>query len=399
MSGQDRMPRILFATGHLPCPPQMGAHLRVFNIAKQLRKAGSVTFVYIGKPFDPVRLKATQQELGPVQTFVIPDRPCPSFLKSHRYRFEYHWPWYHSAKLSKTDQATFFELCKSHDLNWFHTLNPADTAGRFSYPDAVIDLDDLNQKKFSLMLQTETQLRGKIGIQFLIYKWRRWEQIALKRFSHKVVCSPADRVFLGNTPDIHVIPNGFEKPEITPVWKSRRQTRVGFIGQVDYMPNRRGLEWFTQTIWPIILKQQPNARLRIAGNMTCKDRFSAVPSCDILGFIPSTEDEFATWSSMIVPLQFGGGTRLKILDAFSKKCPVISTSVGAYGLDITHGRDILIADTAEDFASCCIDLLDQEDFGRKIADEAWQLFEANYTWDAIGKTIQSVVQNATGGIL
>ena len=95
---------------------------------------------------------------------------------------------------------------------------------------------------------------------------------------------------------------------------------------------------------------------------------------------------------MIVPLRYGGGTRLKILEAFSRMCPVISTSVGAYGLDVTHNKDILLEDAPQAFADQCIRLLQQPNYGKSLAEAGWELFQKKYTWDVIGKSIQNTVK-------
>ena len=94
---------------------------------------------------------------------------------------------------------------------------------------------------------------------------------------------------------------------------------------------------------------------------------------------------------MIVPLRYGGGTRLKIIEAFSRKCPVISTSVGAYGLDVTDSKDILLEDTPQAFADQCIRLLREPNYGKSLAEAGWELFQKKYTWDVIGNSIQNAV--------
>jgi glycosyltransferase involved in cell wall biosynthesis len=118
---------------------------------------------------------------------------------------------------------------------------------------------------------------------------------------------------------------------------------------------------------------------------------------EMLGFVENTALEMARWCGMIVPLHFGGGTRLKILDAFSKKCPVISTRVGAHGLKVSHQKNILLADEPEDFADQCIRLLQNPSAGQAIAEEAWKLFLAEYTWDRIGEKIEIVLNDIISG--
>jgi len=104
-------------------------------------------------------------------------------------------------------------------------------------------------------------------------------------------------------------------------------------------------------------------------------------------------EEIAAWSAMVVPLRFGGGTRLKILEGFSRMCPMVSTPIGAYGINVSNGKDILLAESAEDFAEKCIQLLKQPELGLHLAEQGWNLFQSQYTWDIIGRAVEAAVQD------
>lgn len=95
---------------------------------------------------------------------------------------------------------------------------------------------------------------------------------------------------------------------------------------------------------------------------------------------------------MIVPLLLAGGTRIKILEAFSRFCPVVSTSIGAYGLNVEHQKNILLADDPESFAEQCRFLCEKPEAGLSLAQEAWNSFIQRYTWDQIGRNIQIAVE-------
>jgi glycosyltransferase involved in cell wall biosynthesis len=90
----------------------------------------------------------------------------------------------------------------------------------------------------------------------------------------------------------------------------------------------------------------------------------------------------------------GGGSRVKIAQAFSRKCPVVSTSLGAFGYEVENGSDILIADNPENFSAACIKLIQDEECGRTIAENAWEKFLANWTWNSIGHTLERVVEQS-----
>ena len=242
------------------------------------------------------------------------------------------------------------------------------------------------------MYEKAEGLREKVATKLLTYKWKRRERQALERFDLAAVCSEDDKEYLGGRDRIRVIPNGFEPPEKEIQRTAAGQMRLGFIGNLEYGPNFDGLEWFGQAVWDLIKKEIPAARLRMVGIKPAKVQRLDREGFEWLGFVEDTAEEFASWSAMVVPLRIGGGTRLKIVDALSKRCPVVSTRVGAHGLEVTDQKDILLADEPADFAQACLRLMRDDAYGARLAAAGWELFEQNYTWEVIGRAVQQIVR-------
>ncbi len=390
----NQRPKILFVAWEWPCPPRQGSHLRIVNIVRQLQVFGDVTFVCVCSDTDSSRSKETRSQLGSVITCKIHKQQWPGVLEVLRHKFCFHWPWHYGDQLSSEDKKRFAKLCEQYDLVWFHTLNAADAFGQRSYPHSVIDLDDLNQFKFLEMGRFLGTLRTRIAGAVLAFKWRRREKRALDRFSIISLCSEQDKQQLGGSERIAVIPNGFEMPTVKPQWNDRTRLRLGFIGLLGYAPNLYGMKWFAENVWPLVKKQIPNAILRIVGHVDPSADFSGYPGFEHTGFLPDPTDEFASWSGMIVPLHFGGGTRIKILEAFSRMCPVISTPVGAHGLDLEDRKQLIIGKNPDEFADGCIELLTKPDLGKHLASQAWDSFETRYNWTIIGRAIRETAERA-----
>jgi glycosyltransferase involved in cell wall biosynthesis len=117
------------------------------------------------------------------------------------------------------------------------------------------------------------------------------------------------------------------------------------------------------------------------------------PDIDRLGWIADPEAEIATWSAMIVPIRFGAGTRVKIAEGFSRRCPIVSTHIGAYGYDVRDGEQLCLADTAEDFAAACIRLMQSPREGEAIGERGWREFMQKWTWDAIAPNVWAAAQD------
>jgi polysaccharide biosynthesis protein PslH len=162
---------------------------------------------------------------------------------------------------------------------------------------------------------------------------------------------------------------------------------------MDWEPNVDGVEYFCSEVWPAIKAEVPEARLRIVGrNPDRRVQKWASDSIEVTGRVPSVVEHLQQSSVVIVPLRIGGGTRLKIYEAMATAKAVISTTIGAEGLDVHHGRDIILADDPRSFAQAVIMLLrDPELRGRyekAAADTA-----ARYDWPAIGERFSQILQS------
>ena len=114
-----------------------------------------------------------------------------------------------------------------------------------------------------------------------------------------------------------------------------------------------------ENCWPAIRKAVPGIRFSLIGKDTDGPLKPLDRDVDVLGWVEDPAGEIATWSATVIPIRFGGGTRIKIADAFSRKCPVVSTRFGAFGYDVHHGNELLLADDNDPkaFASSCISLI------------------------------------------
>jgi len=383
--------KILYIVKHMPCPPVTGALLRVLNIGRQLKKCGHVTMVYVGRGFPAGSLEATRYEFGDVIIMKPEPYKGRGVAEWLCYKFSKHRPLYCTNKVSDANRKRFLQLRSEHDVVWFNTLPVADYFKIHRFSQSIMDLDDLNQLKFGQKVKLDVGSKQKISSKLSAIKWQWREKQALNRFSFVTVCSLADKKRLGGRSRTHVIPNGFEHTGVKPIGRKPKYMRLGFIGYLDYGPNYDGLKWFGERVWPLITHDIPRARLRIVGQVSKKTDFLNHPGFELLGFLQNPADEFANWSGMIVPLRYGGGTRLKIIEAFSRKCPVVATPIGAYGLEAEQGKNILLAQKPEAFAKACIRLLKDVDYGKQLANAAWDTFEKEYTWAVIGRAIKKVV--------
>jgi polysaccharide biosynthesis protein PslH len=246
---------------------------------------------------------------------------------------------------------------------------------------------------------------GSSGIKKIMYRlefsrMQRYEQKMVRRFRHVIAVSEHDKKLMSAWVDgarLTVVPTGVDTEQFYPESKPVEQNPlVVFVGAMDWEPNVDAAEYFCREIWPAILARVPKAQFRIVGrNPDARVRQLACSSVDVTGRVPSVVDHLREAAVVVVPLRIGGGTRLKIYEAMAMGKAVISTTIGAEGLDVHQGRDILFCDTPDTFAESAVTLLQDEGTRGRLERAAAEL-AANYGWPLIGTKFGQILQGVIG---
>jgi glycosyltransferase involved in cell wall biosynthesis len=158
---------------------------------------------------------------------------------------------------------------------------------------------------------------------------------------------------------------------------------IMFFGAIDYFPNTDGIGFFLREVWPRLQKSRPEARLKIVGlRPTPEVLAQRGPRVEVTGVVDDLRPHLAEAEVVIAPLRVGGGTRFKILEAMAMAKPIVSTAIGAEGIDVAHDESILLADSAGDFAAALERVLADRDLGRRLGARGRALVEDRYSWDA-----------------
>lgn len=179
--------------------------------------------------------------------------------------------------------------------------------------------------------------------------------------------------------DVVLLRNGVSIPSATRRVDEGRH--LVFVASFASEFNREALQWFLDAVWPTVLREVPDACLLVAGRGAPDVRTSHV---DVLGYVENLDDLYARCQVAIAPLRSGAGTRLKVVEALAHGVPVVSTTVGAEGLDLAPGRDFLRSDDPEEFAECCVRLLTDADLRNEIVAAGAESIRARYEWATIG---------------
>jgi polysaccharide biosynthesis protein PslH len=236
--------------------------------------------------------------------------------------------------------------------------------------------------------------------------WREWqtmkraERSYLRKADHVLAVSEADKVeFLDflDPSKLSVVPTAVDSEYFAPPSESATTASIVFTGSMDWLPNEDAVFYFVKEILPLVRERVPSASVTIVGRnpsrrlLALADRESGV---ELTGWVEDVRPFIAKAAVSIVPLRIAGGTRIKIYEAMSMAKPVVSTSVGAEGLPVTNGQNILLADNPPDFAEAVVSLL-TDDVRRKQMGSAARTFVSNsYSWPIVTDALASALSTA-----
>jgi len=394
--------RILLVSQMPPSPPGCGAQARMHGLASQLGRRHELRAVVLLDPsFDRAKCAEAMRAYCEEAVFVHnPKGRDGSFKRALQLRslaslrsYEHHR--FDVAAL----QPAVDELLARFACDLVLVEFPFLARYRFRTRDGrdLPRVIDTHNVEFDLQRQ---MAQGELGLSRRLYgamNWRklRAEEIAAFRSANGLAaCSAEDERRLHElAPGVRtvVVPNAADVDFYQP--RSDDPTPDGrtilFFGLLSTFPNVDGVGHFLRETWPRIAAARPHVRLKIVGGQAPRSILEhAGPRVEIPGFAADLRPHLASAAAVVVPLRIGGGTRLKIVEAMAMGRPIVSTAIGAEGIDATHGRDILIADEPAAFADAVVRLIDDPELGGRIGRAARQLAAARYSWASAADNLE-----------
>lgn len=264
------------------------------------------------------------------------------------------------------------------------------------YLDAY-DLVHINLKRSSRLQKTL-----KLRFAFWLAGWhtRRVERRALQEADVVGVVSDPDRIVAAGmgASRVVVVPNGVDSGYFTPgsaceTPEAQEGSRLLFFGKLDYFPNSDAVKFFAEEILPLIRAKYPSACLDVVG-VGASGEFRALEGVNLIGQVDDLRPWLQRASVVVVPLRVGSGSRLKILEAFSSCKAVVSTTVGAEGLDVINGLHLEVVDDPVHFAQAVIDLIEGPERRLRLGISARYLVEKSYDWSSISIALEDAYRLA-----
>jgi polysaccharide biosynthesis protein PslH len=239
---------------------------------------------------------------------------------------------------------------------------------------------------------------------YMAEQWRRMRRVEreqCRRFDHVVAVSPEDAAVFREAYGVErvsSVPTGVDTDFFRPSGTvSRKAASIVFTGSMDWMPNEEGMVWFVEAILPRIEQAVPEATLTIVGrNPTARVKALAEgrPRVSVTGTVNDVRPYLEAASVVVVPLRVGGGTRIKIYEAMGMERAVVSTTIGAEGLDVRDGTHLILADEAATFAEAVIALLRSPEQAEDIGQTAASHVRSHFGWGSVAEQFAERCSNA-----
>jgi glycosyltransferase involved in cell wall biosynthesis len=228
---------------------------------------------------------------------------------------------------------------------------------------------------------------------------KRYEGKLLRTVDHVLAVTDVDRAGLeealhfsrGDGNDrlapITVVPIAVDTQKLQPIRRKAGSKNIVTLGTLHYPPNADGIRWFFKEVFPLIRAHVPDATLTIIGKNPPQDFLNLAEqdpnAIKVTGYVPDLVPYLEESALMVVPVRAGGGMRVRILEAFAYAMPVVTTTIGVEGIQAEFESDILVADSAEDFAQRSIELLENVLLQEKLSTNGRMLAETKYDWQVV----------------
>lgn len=386
--------KILFLSPRQPLPARSGAKLREYHFLRALGNAAEVTYLHFAEPGAEA---LSTQDLPFCRTVVSVPKPRAYGVSANIAGIFGKWPLpilnYTSAEMAPAvvRAVTEGDFDFIH-LDSLHMIRYAmEASRRNSRMRAVYNWHNIESEAMRRFAATSPSAAKRWYAGQTARKLARLEtEILHSSFAH-IVCSERERAQLaGIVPSANIVTveNGVDTNYFSWGEEPAARPKIVFVGTMDYFPNSDGAIFFSNQIWPRVRKKMPEAELMIVGANPgpAVVALGDLPGVRVTGMVPDVRPFYRGALAAVVPLRTGGGTRLKILEAMAAGVPVVSTPLGAEGLDVEHGKDLLLASAADADAwvAMLMRLAESAQLRQLLRNASLELVRSQYDWNVLG---------------
>jgi glycosyltransferase involved in cell wall biosynthesis len=390
--------KIMIMTLRVPFPLTDGGAIAMYGLIEKLSQSGhQLTIAALNTQkhyYDPNVLSP----FGRVETTDVDTTPrlipaIRSFLwERNAYNIQrFDVPAHHDL-LKKILYKNKFDIVQLEGVYLAHYIP---TIRRMTDTPIVLRAHNVEYKIWEKYAQQEPNILKRFYFSHLAKRGKYFEKKSLPLTDGVITFTKTDAEHyrkLGYSGLLEVISAGYNVPKDLPNVKVQPNT-LAFMGSLEWLPNRQGLDWFIKQVYPHILKASPNTTLHIAGkNPPSYIEEYANEHIIFHGYVPDAGEFLKDKAVVIVPLLSGSGIRIKILEGLSNGKCIVSTTLGADGTDTIHGHQLLLADDPIDFANHVINVLQDESLRIKLSQKGREHAIQHFGWDQVLSCLEAFYQ-------
>lgn len=392
--------RILCLSAWFPYPPDNGARIRLYHLLAALGSAHAVDLLCF---FHGQEERVSPEVLPPGVSLLgalpapagVRSRPSPVGLFSPypRALAEQHVPEM-AARLKAALSGDRYDIVLAFEIGPGVTIAPylleVQSARR------VVEGLEISMIRAKVQDARSPLARMRYGLTW--QKQCRYTRELLRQVDGCTVASEMERRLIADIvpdgPPLAVVPNGVDMKRYQGDFGPVAPDTLVFPGALTYEANFEAMRFFLGQVFPRIRQMRPQATLYITGRANGVDlrRLPLGDGVVLTGYLPDVRPRIARSAVCVSPLTLGGGTRIKILESMALGTPVVATSKGAEGLEVTPGQDLLIADAPEDFADAVVRVLESAELRAALSAAGRRRVAEQYDWQAIGGQLNAFLE-------
>jgi sugar transferase (PEP-CTERM/EpsH1 system associated) len=392
----------LILANRLPWPLDDGWKVRTFHVLRGIALRARVTMLVFHPDSDAATADTARTAFGPGVRLLTVDPPRAygpaALLRGISTRYPVHVWNQESAALRQQVRSIVeqdpidFVVAESTFMARYLDLVPAGVP-------RLIDTHNIDSVTFSRYVMALRPGLRRAYAAVTVRKLAAFESATYRASDGVWVCSEIEREMVSAMAPgsrVWTVPNGVDTTFFDPAHRPRSvPDRILFFGRLDYYPNIDGLGWFAREILPRIQARRPDVELQVVGAGAGRDldAIAALPGVRLIGRVADIRDSLGEASVVVAPLRVGGGTRLKILEALSMGRSVVSTSIGAEGLDVENGVNITLADDPETTANAVVSQLADPVAAARLGDCGRSLVRERYDWTRVDELVAASLED------
>ena len=391
-------------TPYLPFPLRSGGQIRTYNLLKNLSKKHDITL------FSLIKDEEEKQHLHELKKF------CRKVEVFKRTQSPWHprnilkagfssYPFLVTRNLvSETKEMVTKEILQEkYDLIHAETFYMMPNIPKTDIPVILVE-QTIEYLGYQSYADKSKLFFIKPLLAIDILKIKLWEKFYWKNCNFLITMSEDDKKFIksltSQVPAIDVVANGVDVQWFNVTKKDLpKDPTILFVGTFKWLPNSEAVDFLVAKVWPLIKKQIPNAKLSIVGNsptnkaLAYQNRDSSI---SVVGGIPDIRDAYSHAHVLLAPVFSGKGTRYKILEAMATGTPAIGTSIALEGLDITPGKQAIVANTAQEMADSVYKVITDSGLRKSLSEAGKKLVAEKYDWKNISEKLDHIYRNVAG---